>query len=562
MPTFDQLKEMLPEGQIFSAIRQNGHIYVDKSRYLYRLAVSSGPLLLTRPRRFGKSTLVSALEEIFLHGVAPYDGHESYFKGLEVEQLWPQLRNNDGPFYVLHLDFWRMMEQCKVKNADEFEMILNQQIVRFAAEEHIELQTIDADLQREAFDLLLDAVPDRSMVLLVDEYDAPLTSLFASDNDADIGNMVNVLRHFFSNVKAQSGKFRFTFITGITRLKDSSIFSAVNNIADISQDPYFGSICGITREELQRYFPEHLRYAAAKWLQLSEEQVSSQNVEQLLDEMATWYDGYCFDSDGENHVFSLWSVLCFFKQHNTKFSPYWFEGSGQLQLRKILSQKSWQERSKLLAGESLQVGLGDFLSPSTLKTMRPEVLLFQTGYLTLKSPVDSIVSLGVPNKEIEIALTRETFEEFLPNFLKVFESYSTKLRTALDTHDAAALKKCFNELLHGADYDHYPLTQESAIAFGLKLGISLSLKVRVVLNLHESLGRPDVLFDWQDTTVVIELKYAHTQGKVKDLLKQAVKQIRNKKYGETYESRPILWRLAMVFCAESRKITAVQVVKA
>ena len=560
MPTFDQLKEMLPEGQIFSAIRQNGHIYVDKSRYLYRLAVSSGPLLLTRPRRFGKSTLVSALEEIFLHGVAPYDGHESYFKGLEVEQLWPQLRNNDGPFYVLHLDFWRMMEQCKVKSADEFEMLLNQQIVRFAAEKHIELQPIEADLQREAFDLLLEAVPTRSLVLLVDEYDAPLTSLFASDNDADIGDMVNVLRRFFSSVKVQSDKFRFTFITGITRLKDSSIFSAVNNIADISQDPYFGAICGITREELQSYFPEHLRCAAAQWLKLPVEQVSSQQVEQLVNELAAWYDGYCFDSDGENHVFSLWSVLCFFRAHNTKFSPYWFEVSGQRQLRKILSQKSWQERSKLLSGESLQVGLGDFLSPSTLQTMLPEVLLFQAGYLTLKSPVDFIVSLGVPNKEIEIALTRETFAEFLPNFKEVFESYSTKLRTAVETHDAAGLQQCCNELLHGADYDHYPLTQESAIAFGLKLGISLSLHVRVDLNKHEALGRPDVLFDWQDTTVVIELKYAQTKGDTQKLLQQAVQQIRNNKYGETYERRPILWRLAMVFCAESRKITDVQVV--
>ncbi|MBU3845333.1 MAG: ATP-binding protein [Candidatus Anaerobiospirillum pullicola] len=559
MPTFLQLRNQLPVGQTFAGIRESGRIYVDKTRYLYDLATSDQPWLLTRPRRFGKSTLVSAFEELFLHGVAPYDGHESYFKGLEIEHLWPQLPDNEGPFYVLHLDFGELLIDCQ--SVADFKDQLNEAIVQFASDAHLELKTTEGSKQN-AFKLLLKAVPNGSLVLLVDEYDAPLTTLLEADDDAASKAMTKALRDFFLLVKTNSRKFRFTFITGITRLKDTSMFSVGNAIVDISQDPYFGAICGITREELQSYFPEHLRCAAAQWLKLPVEQVSSQQVEQLVNELAAWYDGYCFDSDGENHVFSLWSVLCFFRAHNIKFSPYWFEVSGQRQLRKILSQKSWQERSKLLSGESLQVGLGDFLSPSTLQTMLPEVLLFQAGYLTLKSPVDFIVSLGVPNKEIEIALTRETFAEFLPNFKEVFESYSTKLRTAVETHDAAGLQQCCNELLHGADYDHYPLTQESAIAFGLKLGISLSLHVRVDLNKHEALGRPDVLFDWQDTTVVIELKYAQTKGDTQKLLQQAVQQILDKKYGETYDRRQILWRLAMVFCAEAREITDVQVVSA
>ena len=113
MTTFQQLRDMLPVGQSFSGIRESGQIYVDKTKDLYNLATSDQPWLLTRPRRFGKSTLVSAFKELFLHGVAPYDGHDSYFKGLEIEKLWSHNPESDGPFYVLHLDFWKLMQQCR-----------------------------------------------------------------------------------------------------------------------------------------------------------------------------------------------------------------------------------------------------------------------------------------------------------------------------------------------------------------------------------------------------------------------------------------------------------------
>ena len=558
MQTFHQLLRLLPTGQQgFTAIRKQGRIYVDKTSLLFQLSLLDQPLLLTRPRRFGKSTLVSTLEELFLHGVAPYNGHDSYFKGLEIENLWPQVPRNEGPFYVLHLDFSVLLRNCH--SAADFANRLNDAIMQFATNAHIKLQTT-ANSTQDAFELLINAVPDDSLVLLVDEYDAPLTRLFTAENDAESEKMTQVMRDFFILLKASSGKLRFTFITGITRLKDTAIFSAGNSVADISQKPEYGTICGITREELMRYFPEHLRYAAAKWLQLSAEQVTDQHVEQLLDEMATWYDGYCFDRKYATHVFSLWSVLSFFSEEYTSFSPYWFAVSGQAELQKILSQQSWPERLNLLAGDCVKVGSSEFQNPSTLKTMRPEVLLFQAGYLTLKAPFGFKVSLGVPNKEIESALTQNYYEELLPNAEEGLDYFSTSLRAAIKNHDAAALQKCCNELLLSADCMKYPLTQESAIVHSLNLGISLALHVRLVLNQPEALGRPDVLFDWQDTTVVIELKYAQTRGTTQKLLQQAAQQIVDNKYGETFARRPILWRLAMVFCAETREITDVQVV--
>ncbi len=559
MPTFNQLFSKLPVGeQDFTVIRDLGLLYVDKTRYISQLAQTRKPQVLTRPRRFGKSTLVSAMEEIFLHGVAPYDGHDSYFKGLEIEQLWSQVPWNEGPFYVLHLDFWALSQNCN--SVADFAELLNDKIVCFAKDAHIDLK-ITGNAKPDVFDLLLDAVPKNSVVLLVDEYDAPWTSFVDAYNDAENKAMVKLLRGFLSKLKTRSGKFRCTFITGITRLKDASIFSAVNNITDISQDPYFGDICGVTREELQRFFPGHLRYAAAQWLQVSEEQVSSQHVEQLLDEMATWYDGYCFDSDGATHVFSLWSVLCFFSLRNVKFDTYWYDVGGLPHiLRKSLLQSSWAERLHLLAGGCLTVDRDAFLSSSSLATMQPEVLLFQTGYLTLKAPYGADVSLGVPNKEITSALTRVYYKDLLPHAEDQLDAFIAKLCAAIETHDATALQQCFNMVLHSVDYEHYPLTQESSVTACLYIAISLALLVRVVVNHHESQGRADMLFDWQHTTVVIEFKYAHKLSETSALLQQAVEQVKDRDYGDTIAQQPYLWRLAMVFCAESRKITNVQVV--
>ena len=564
MPTFQQLRDMLPVGQSFAVIRKKGSIYVDKTRYLYNLATSDQPWLLTRPRRFGKSTLVSAFEELFLHGVAPYDGHDSYFKDLEIEKLWTHSPWNDGPFYVLHLDFTVVLIGCK--SAADFRENLNDKIVQFASDTHLELKTTGTT-KKSAFELLLEAVPNSSLVLLVDEYDAPLTALLETDNDAESEAMTQVLRDFFMLIKAYSGKFRFTFITGITRIKDSSIFSAANNIADISQRPEYGAICGITREELQRYFPEHLRYAAAQWLKLTWDQVTAQQVELLVEELAVWYDGYCFDRDFATQVFSIWSLLCFFGEEYTDFNSYWFDGSGQSKLlHKNIALLSWEDRFNIVFGDRVEVDVEDFLRPSKLESMQPEVLLFQSGYLTLKAPyrgaeaIDSFtVLLGLPNKEMERALSRLYCLDFLPKKFG-FRAFVEVLCAAIKEQDAAALQQCCNQVLQSVDYEHYPLTQESSVAACLYIAISLALFVRVVVNNHESQGRADLLFDWQNTTVVIELKYAHKLSETSGLLQQAVAQVLDRNYGDTLVQRPLLWRIAMVFCAEAREITDVQVV--
>ena len=567
MPTFDQLMAVLPEGQSFAAIRQSGRIYVDKTRYLYRLAVSGGPLLLIRPRRFGKRMLLSALEEIFRHSVAPYDGHESYFKGLEVEQLWPQLRNNDGPFYVLHLNFSELLVGCH--SVADFAEQLNAAIWDFAAKEHLVLN--DPYYGKEdAWEMLVDAVPDLSLVLLVDGYDAPLNQFSGTDKEAERNDMERELRAFFCLIKACSHKFRFTLITGCTRLQAANnIWGSVNSIVDISQQPEYGAICGFTLEELQRYFPEHLRYAAAQRLQLPQEQVTAQHVEQLVSELDAWYGRYCFDDDGRTQVLSPFSVLSFFSEEHTYFNTFWVNDGGYPELlRKAVLQWSWPKRLRFLAGDSMSLDLYGWSEPD-----QADLLLLQTGYLTRQASVGDgdtsyffFVAASLPNKELKSAFFRWWYADLLPKSTVIplenmGESFGAKPRAALASKDAAALQQCCNEFLRDSDSERYPLLQASDIADFLHSCLALTLDLPVSKgDEHKLWGRDELLFAYQDTTVLIAFVYAHKRSESSVLLPQAIKQIRAKKYGKTFKRRPFLWRLAMVFCAESREITDVQVV--
>lgn len=569
MPTFDQLMALLPEGQSFAAIRRSGRIYVDKTRYVYDLATSNQPWLLTRPRGFGKSTLLSAFEELFMHGVAPYDGHDSYFKGLEIEQLWPHDQWYDGPFYVLHLNFSELLVGCH--SVADFAEQLNAAIWDFAAKEHLVLN--DPYYGKEdAWEMLLDAVPDLSLVLLVAGYDAPLNHFEDTDQESARDDMVRVLRAFFCFIKSRSHKFRFTLITGCTRLQAANkIWSEVNSIVDISQMPRYGAICGFTLEELQRYFPEHLRYASAQWLQLPQEQVTAQHVEQLVSEMDAWYGGYCFDRKGRTQFLSPFSVLSFFSEEHTYFETFWVNDGGYPELlRNAVRQLSWPWRLRLLAGDSMSV---DLYGCSEQK--QADLLLLQTGYLTRQAAVGDdgatssffFVAACLPNKELKSAFFRWWYADLLPKSKVILqenmgECFGAKQRAAIASKDAAALQQCCNEFLRDSDGERYPLLQASDVADFLHscLALVLALPVTDDDDEHELWGRDKLLLTYQGTTVLIAFAYAQERSESSALLPQAVKLAQDSLLFDAADQGALVWRLAMVFCAESREITDVQVI--
>ena len=274
---FDALRNKLPiANQSFLGLRQAGHIYVDKTDFVYKLANTTIPQILTRPRRFGKSTLLTTLEELFRHGVKPYDGHDSYFKGLAIEQLW----QNDGQYLVLHLDFHELNSDCDT--IAEFEQSLMEEITDFCKGNKITIP--DKSSFRKRLKALLEQLPYQSLVLLIDEFDAPL--LYHYDNEQELHACKLLMRGLFSTIKRNPDKFRCVFFTGITRFQDLDIGTAGNSFTDISLDKGFAACCGYTRAELKQYFAQHLRYAVAIRARCAPEAVSDKQIENLLGKMS------------------------------------------------------------------------------------------------------------------------------------------------------------------------------------------------------------------------------------------------------------------------------------
>ena len=254
-------------------------MYVDKTAFVYQIARQIRPQILTRPQRFGKSTLLSTLEELFLHGVK---------------------------YLVLHLDFHDLNSG---RTAAQFEAALMRAITSFCHEQALSVPDDPLDFGA-IFGHMLKQLAPMSLVLLVDEYDSPL--LYHAHEPQDLDICKNVMRQLYSAVKRNSGKFRCVFFTGITRFQDLDLGTSGNSFTDLSLDPRFASCCGYTRAELKQYFAAYLRHAAAIRAGCAPEAVSAEQIEVLLDDMSAWYDGYSFDGSQQNKVFSTWSVLRFF----------------------------------------------------------------------------------------------------------------------------------------------------------------------------------------------------------------------------------------------------------
>ncbi len=397
---FDNLSDRLSlASHPFDAIRELGMVYVDKTAFVYRLAQESRPVIFTRPRRFGKSTLAYTLEELFLHGIAPYDGHDSYFKGLAIEELW----QDEGQYLVLRFDLQKLSAQCDT--AAKFELKLSDAISDFCRAHELTVSEGDCDFGT-MFQALLTQLPERSFVLLVDEYDTPLTHF--RNNEPELNACKALMRVWFSAIAQARAKLRCVFFTGITRSPDLLDPSFL----DLTFDPSMAQSCGFSRAELQQYFADNLRYAAAVHADCTPEAVRAAQIESLLDERAEWFDGYCFAGTPEP-VFSTWSVLNFFAERAATLDGYWTIAEGLGAIKLLVAALTRLDPKHLLATS--------FINPDS----HPYGLLQQLGYLTLRQPVTAgaEVHLTWPNREIGMALADLVAQCFWaqqcqPQFLK------------------------------------------------------------------------------------------------------------------------------------------------
>lgn len=482
--------------QTFERIRMEDKLYVDKTEYIYRMTHNSGKyIFLSRPRRFGKSLLVSTLQSYF-------EGKKELFKGLAIEHMEKEW----GEYPVLRFD----MSGGKHQDVAELELYLGYQLEDH--EKKYGMKSHREGVNNRLTDLIQTVYKHtgKPVVILIDEYDAPL--LDVAHDDELLTNLRKVMRNFYSPLKANEALLRFVFITGITKFSQLSIFSELNNISNISMDKEYSGICGITKEELLGQMSEDIDHLAGR-LSLSRNEV----VQSLKDN----YDGYHFTWPGPD-VFNPYSLLnCFAKE---KIGAYWFASGTPTFLIEMMRKF---DVSPIDIGEKELVDESDFDAPTeNMVALTP--LLYQSGYITIKGyDEDSqLFVLGVPNREIWVGL----FKSLLPNYLsnrtpkgKVAVAQMSVLIRKGDIDGALKLLQTFLATVPYCDNCQY----EGHYQQLLYVIFALLTDYRINVEQRTSKGRTDITLETQDHIFVLELKFDKTAD-------EALAQINANRYADAF----------------------------
>lgn len=381
----EQQQKFYPVGiQTFSEIIGKNYLYIDKTGYVYRMTHSASKyMFLSRPRRFGKSLLASTLHSYF-------EGRKELFKGLVIEKLETEWMS----YPVFHFD----MSLAKHVDRERLESMLNIQLYRY--EEIYGRLDGEVMLNDRLTGLIQRAYQQtgKQVVVLIDEYDAPLLDVMHEDKNLPI--LRNVMRNFYSPLKACDPYLRYVFLTGITKFSQLSIFSELNNIKNISMDEPYAAICDITEEEIKEQMSYDLGLLAEK-MQITRDEVLAKLKEN--------YDGYHFTwpSPDIYNPFSLFNAF-----NDGKFNSYWF-GSGTPTYLIEMLNKFGVLPSEIGGIEAVAV---EFDAPTERMTnITP--LLYQSGYITIKGydSVFDIYTLDIPNKEVRIGLMRNLIPSYITN---------------------------------------------------------------------------------------------------------------------------------------------------
>lgn len=355
--------------QTFSEIRKRDMLYIDKTEYVYRMASSGKFFFLSRPRRFGKSLLVSTLKSYF-------EGKKELFRGLALEQLEKEWTE----YPVLHFD----MSGGKHMDKEQLERYLA--FILEAEEKKWGITNPQIDANNRLTQLINTAYEKsgKQVVVLVDEYDAPMLDVAHEQQQLDA--LRNIMRNFYSPLKYSEAKLRFVFLTGITKFSQVSIFSELNNITNISMNDDYAGICGITKEELLTQMAEDIEELACR---------RNMTKEQVVDKLKEYYDGYHFTRYSSD-IFNPYSLLNCFAEN--KFGSYWFTSGTPTYLINMMRKYQVVPTDVITRVEA---DVSEFDAPTeTMSTIMP--LLYQSGYITIKEYNEdyNYFVLDVPNKEV------------------------------------------------------------------------------------------------------------------------------------------------------------------
>ena len=516
----------------------NNYIYVDKTKYIRDL-IKLEKVFISRPRRFGKSLTLDTIATLFETGVEPY------FKGTWIYDKWTE------PTYpVLRLNFLNFDKN----SIEKFNNKLNSKITEFA-----ELNKVTTYKEKEeaedSIDHLLEQLrlDNRQIVILIDEYDCQMTANI--NNETLYKQFQEKIKSFYANIKDKFA-IKFLGITGVTRLKDVAIFSVGSDINDITNDSAYSQMIGFTRDEIKKYYIDYLKLAASYENNCTVDNVTEAQIESLLDRLAKNYDGYCFDEFYKKKVFSTWSVNKFFKSVVSNkfvyFGEYWYDNGGLPSiLVNYLKTHELNSFDYLNKENPITIPVNDFLNPTALTTINQNVLMCQTGYLTLRSALtsgDLTVDLGIPNGEIYKALNRLLAINF---YKEGIYALAKGVRDLLDAGEIEDIIDRFNSVINSVSYDHFPINSEAAVQNYLYLFL-IGAGIETTTESHSSKGRADLIIETKNRRLVFELKYAQNETEAKTKLSEAVEQIKARDYGNTEPKKAELLRIATVFNADPK----------
>ena len=501
--------------QSFEDIRRNNYVYVDKTELMYRLVTMGKPYFLSRPRRFGKSLLLSTLEAYFL-------GKKELFEGLAVEKL-----EQDWLTYpVLHLD----LNAEKYDSPEALNKMLELHLNRW--EDMYEKKEEEATLSGRFANIIRRANQQtgRQVVVLIDEYDKPL--LQALGNDTLTDEYRATLKAFYGVLKSADPYLKFVFLTGVTKFAHVSVFSDLNQLADISMVSQYTELCGITLEELRRYFRPEIEALA---------EMNGSSCEEALDKLAQLYDGYHF-SENTTGMFNPFSLLNAFAYKRLDY--FWFQTGTPTFLIELLKKSEYDLR-KLIDGIETQASA---FAEYRVDANNPVPLIYQSGYLTIKE-YDSrfkLYKLGFPNEEV-----RYGFLDFIAPFYSSITDddkgfYIGKFVDELESGDVDAFLTRLRAFF--ADFP-YELNTRTERHYQVVFYIVFKLMGQFCdAEVRSARGRADAVVKTKDYVYVFEFKLDGSTS-------EALEQIDKKGYLIPYtaDGRQ-LFKVGVSFNAEERNI--------
>lgn len=486
----------------FSELRTQNCLYVDKTKFVYSLLTKNRRTFLSRPRRFGKSLLVSTL-------TAALQGKRDLFQG-----LW--IANSDyswKPVGIIRLD----LSQLSIESGEKFKKSLFLRLQSAASRYKL---VLDDELDvNSALDTLIEQLcniemghPFESVAILIDEYDHPILHTLHKPEVAK--EIRDILKSFSCVIKAQAERVKFVFVTGVSAFSKSGLSSGLNNLKNLTMDEDFSAICGYTDEEVDTYFKAHIE----KWVELR--QTPYENVRQ---ELKTWYNGYSFKQNTPT-LYSPFSLTCALDVKELK--NFWFESATPQVLLDELKKEERQNECKLLEIDQSR-GTGDLLQTFEIESLPLPALLFQMGYLTINS-YDSLTKnyhLKYPNLEVKVSfqrhlvalLSHKTIAHINP---LIGDIYSFLVQEKMDN-----VIEALTSIISGIPY---PLHMSDEKFYHSLLQVIFSAAgIDVQSERMTSIGRMDLVLEFSHLLYIIELK-------VNELPEKGLHQIETQKYHEPF----------------------------